>query len=131
MDVPEEERREANRIGALIRKKLFEIMDLQAHIDALLRDEHPTPFGSARFKNSRPETLQRVVAMTAIQFILFEPAHLVQGNEEVHAVGKKMIDLIVEQLRGLPETEPKGQRSHMEREASAPPHLILRHHAVD
>jgi hypothetical protein len=46
--------------------------------------------------------------MTAIQFILFEPMHLVEGNEEVHAVGKKMIDLIVDQLRLLREAEPKG-----------------------
>ncbi len=108
MDVPEEERREAERIGALVRKKLFEIMDLQADIDALLRDKHPTPFGSAPFKNSRPETLQRVVAITAIQFILFEPVYLVTGNEEVHAVAKKLIDLIINQLKLLRETEPKG-----------------------
>lgn len=108
MDVPEEERREANRIGALIRKKLFEIMDLQADIDALLRDKHPTPFGSTPFKNSCPETLQRVVAITAIQFILFEPVHLVKGNEEVHTVGKKLTDLIINQLKLLRETEPKG-----------------------
>ena len=108
LDVPEEERREANRIGALIRKRLFEIMDLQGDIDARIREKHPTPFGSAPYKNSRPETLQRVVAMTAIQFILFEPVHLVEGNEEVHAVGRKMIDLIVDQLRRLRETEPKG-----------------------
>ena len=107
MDVPEEERREASRIGALVRKKLFEIMDLRGDIDALIRDK-PTPFGSGPFKNSRPETLQWVVAMTAIQFILFEPASLVNGNEEVHAVSKKLIDLIVNQLRLLRETEPKG-----------------------
>ena len=107
MDVPEEERREASRIGALVRKKLFEIMDLQIDIDALVRDKH-SQSGSALFKNSRPETLQRVVAMTAIQFILFEPASLVNGNEEVHAVSKKLIDLIVNQLRLLRETEPQG-----------------------
>ena len=94
LDVPEEERREAERIGALVRNKLFEIMELQADIDALLRDKHPTPFGSAKWKNCRPESLQRLVALTAIQFILFEPVHLVEGNEEVHAVGKKMIDLM-------------------------------------
>jgi len=46
--------------------------------------------------------------MTALQFILFEPVHLVKGNEEVHAAGGKMIDLIVKQLRLLRETEPKG-----------------------
>ena len=101
MDVPEEERREANRIGALVCKKLFQIMDLQGDIDALLRDK-PTPFGSARFKNSRPETLQRVVAMTAIQFLLFEPASLVNGNEEVHTASKKLIDLIISQLKLRP-----------------------------
>ena len=107
MDVSDEERREANRIGVLVRKKLFEIMDLQADIDALIRDK-PTPFGSAKWQYSCPETLQRVVAMTAIQFILLEPASLVNGNEEVHAVGKKMIDMIVSQLRLLRETEPRG-----------------------
>jgi RNA 3'-terminal phosphate cyclase len=108
LDVPEEERREAEKTGELVCAKLLEIMDLQADIDALLRDKHPTPFGSARFKNSRPETLQRIVTMTAIQFILFEPENLVKGNQEVHAVGKKLIDLILGQLKLLRKTEPKG-----------------------
>ncbi len=107
LDVPDEERRDAQKTGSLICKKLLEIMDLQADIDALLRDKHPTPFGSARFKNSRPETLQRAVTMTAIQFLLFEPEHLVKGNQEIHLVGKKLIDLIVDQLRLLRKTEPK------------------------
>jgi len=107
LDAPEEELREANRIGALVRKKLFEIMDLQGDIDTLIRDK-PTPFGSGPFKNCRPENLQWVVAMTAIHFILLEPASLVNGNEEVHAVGKKLIDLIVSQLNLLRETEPQG-----------------------
>ena len=107
MEVSDEERREANRIGALVREKLFEIMDLQGDIDTLIRDK-PTPFGSVPFKNCRPESLQRVVAMTAVQFILLEPVSLVNGNEEVHAVGKKLIDLIVSQLRLLRETEPQG-----------------------
>ena len=106
MDVPEEERREANRIGALVRKKLFEIMDLQGDIDALIRDQHPSPFGSARFENSPPETLQRVVAMTAIQFLLFEPKDYVEGNENMQAAGGKMIDMIVAQLKELRKREP-------------------------
>lgn len=106
MDVPEEERREANRIGAVICERLFEIMDLQGDIDALIRDVHPSPFGSARYENSRPETLQRVVAMTAIQFLLFEPKHYLEGNEEMQAVGGKMIELIVAQLKELQKTEP-------------------------
>jgi hypothetical protein len=107
VDVPEEERREAEQIGVLVRNKLFEIMDLQADIDTLIRDKS-TPFGSGPFKNCRPESLQRVVAMTAIQFILLEPASLVKGNEEIQTAGKKMIDMIVNQLRLLRETEPTG-----------------------
>ena len=83
MDVSDEERRDAENTGELIRKKLLEIMDLQADIDALMREKHPTPFGSARWKNSRPETLQRLVAITAIQFLLFEPEDWVKGNDEV------------------------------------------------
>lgn len=106
MDVSDGERREANRIGSVVRKKLFEIMDLQGDIDSLLRDEHPSPFGSAHYNNSRIETLQRVVAMTAIQFLLFEPEHLVKGNKEVHAAGEKMLDLIVAQLEQLRKMEP-------------------------
>jgi hypothetical protein len=106
LDVPDEERREANRTGALVRKKLFEIMDLQGDIDALIRDKHPTPFGSARYKNSPPETLQRVVAMTAIQFLLFEPEHYVEGNKEMQALGGKLLELIVAQLKELRNREP-------------------------
>jgi hypothetical protein len=38
--VPDEVRREAERVGELVRKKLMEVMDLQGDIDALLRDKH-------------------------------------------------------------------------------------------
>ena len=107
MEIPEEERQEANRIGVLVCEKLLKIMDLQGDIDALIRDKHPTPFGSARYKNSLPETLQRVVAMTAIQFLLFEPKHYVEGNKEMQAVGGKMLELIVEQLKLLQKREPQ------------------------
>ena len=44
MGVPDEEG-DAEKTGELVSKKLMEIMDLQADIDALLRDKHPTPFG--------------------------------------------------------------------------------------
>ena len=107
MEVPEEERREAERIGAFVRNKLFEIMDLQGDIDTLIRDAHPSPFGSARWQNSRPETLQRLVLITALQFLLFEAVDLVKGNDEVHAAATKLIDMILEQLKLLRETEPK------------------------
>ncbi len=108
MDVPEGERREAEKTGALVHKKLLEIMDLQADIDALLRDKHPTPFGSARWKNSRPETLQRLVLMTAIQFVLFEPVDWVTGNDEFKLAAEKMLKIVLGQLEVLRKTEPQG-----------------------
>ena len=55
------------------RVKLLDIMDLQGDIDTLLRDVRRSPFGSEKFKNARPEELQRLVMMTALQFVLFEP----------------------------------------------------------
>ena len=41
MSASDEERRDAEKMGELVRKKLFEIMDLQADIDALLRAVNP------------------------------------------------------------------------------------------
>ena len=82
MSVPDEVRRDAERTGELVRKKLMEIMDLQANIDTLLRSDQPTPFGSKNWQYACPEALQRLVAMTAIQFILFEPVGRVKGNDE-------------------------------------------------
>ena len=76
-------------------------MDLQADIDALLRDDHPTPFGSKHWQYACPEALQRLVAMTAIQFVLFEPVSRVRGNEEFKVAADKMIKIIVAQLKTL------------------------------
>jgi hypothetical protein len=101
MSVPEEQRRDAEKTGELVRKKLMEIMDLQADIDALLRDRHPTPFGSQQWQHASLEALQRLVAMTAIQFILFEPADWVTGNEEFRVAADKMIEVILTQLKTL------------------------------
>ena len=101
MDVPEEERRKAAITGELVHKKLLEIMDLQADIDALLRDKHPTPFGSKHYQYACPEALQRVVAMTAIQFILFEPVEWVKRNDEFRVAADKMLEIIVAQLKTL------------------------------
>src|SRR5205085_4151774 len=61
MSVSDEERLDAERTGELVRKKLMEIMDLQADIDALLRDTHPSPFGSKNWEFACPEALQRLV----------------------------------------------------------------------
>lgn len=101
MSVPDEVRRDAEKTGELVCKKLMEIMDLQADIDALLRDDHPTPFGSKNWQYACPEALQRLVAMTAIQFILFEPARMVQGNDEFKVAAEKIIKIIVAQLKTL------------------------------
>src|SRR5438128_9933272 len=101
MSVPDEVRRDAEKTGELVRKKLMEIMDLQADIDTLLRDKHPTPFGSKHYQYACPEALQRVVAMTAIQFILFEPVDWVKRNKEFRVAADKMLEIIVAQLKTL------------------------------
>ncbi|HWG41242.1 MAG TPA: hypothetical protein VN688_00540 [Gemmataceae bacterium] len=101
MSVPDEVRRNAEKTGELVRKKLMEIMDLQADIDALLRDAHPTPFGSKNWQYACPEALQRLVAMTAIQFVLFEPVERVQGNEEVKVAAEKLVSILSQQLKTL------------------------------
>jgi len=101
MSVPDEVRRDAEKTGELVRKKLMEIMDLQADIDALLREAHPTPFGSRNWQYACPAALQRLVAMTAIQFVLFEPVGMVKGNEEVKVVAEKLVSLLSEQLKTL------------------------------
>src|SRR5436309_6551070 len=101
MSVSDEERRDAEKTGELVRKKLMEIMDLQADIDALLRDKHPTPFGSKNWQYADIESLQRLVAMTAIQFVLFEPAGRVKGNEAVKEAAGKLMSMLSEQLKTL------------------------------
>ncbi len=101
MSVSDEERRDANKTGELVSKKLKEIMDLQADIDALLRDKHLTPFGSKHWQYADLESLQRVVAMTAIQFVLFEPVGHVKGNDEFKVAADKMLEIIIAQLKTL------------------------------
>jgi hypothetical protein len=94
-------RRDAERIGELVRKELMEIRELQADIDALLRDDHPTPFGSKNWQYASPEALQRLVAMTAIQFVLFEPVGRVKGNDEFKVAADRMIEILIAQLKIL------------------------------
>lgn len=101
MSVSDEERRDAEKTGELVCKKLKEIMDLQADIDALLRDKHPTPFGSKNWDYACIEALQRIVAMTAIQFVLFEPEGRVKGDAEFKVAADKMIEIILAQLKTL------------------------------
>src|SRR3954449_13350539 len=78
----EEGRRDAEKTGELVRKKLMEIMDLQADIDALLRDKPPTPFGAKNWQFACPEAPQRFVLLAAVQFVLLEPVERVEGNDE-------------------------------------------------
>jgi hypothetical protein len=46
-NVSDAEREKATRAQTLVCKKLLEIMDLQADIDVLVRDKHPTGNGLA------------------------------------------------------------------------------------
>jgi hypothetical protein len=108
LDMPEEERREAERTAELVCKKLLEIMDLQADIDALLRDKHPTPFGSGKWKNARPEELQRLVLMTAVQFVLFEPVDWVPGNDNFKVAAGKLLQVVHAQMKWLKAKYPQG-----------------------
>ena len=78
-------------------------MDLQGDIDTLLRDSNPSPFGPAKWKDARPEELQRLVMMTAIQFVLFEPVDWVDGNEEVKTAAEELLDVTLCQLNALKE----------------------------
>ena len=101
MSVPDDVWEDAKKTGALVSKKLKEIMDLQADIDALLRDKHPTPFGSKKWKFACIEALQRLVAMTAIQFVLFEPEGRVEGDAEFRVAADKLLGIISDQLKTL------------------------------
>lgn len=101
MSVPDDVRRDAEKTGELVSKKLMEIMDLQGDIDALLRDAHPSPFASKNWQYACPEALQRLVAMTAIQFVLFEPVDWVKDNDDFKAAADKMMAIIVAQLKTL------------------------------
>src|SRR3954470_16988614 len=101
MSVPDEVRREDERTGEIVRTKLMQIMDLQADIDGLLRDGKLTPFGSKKWEHASLEALQRLVAMVATQFLLFEPTDWVEGNDELKAAAERMLDVIAAQLKGL------------------------------
>jgi hypothetical protein len=101
MTVPDEVRREAERTGELVRKKLLEIMNLQAGIDTLLRDDHHKPSASRDWQYASLEALQRLVLMKAIQFTLYEPVGWVKGNDEFKVAAERMIEIVVAQLKLL------------------------------
>jgi hypothetical protein len=101
MSLPDEVRREAEGTGALVREKLFEIMDLQAEIDILLRDRRHKPSGSKDWQYASLEALQRLVLMKAIQFILYEPVGRVEGNDEFKVPADRMIEIVGAQLKTL------------------------------
>ncbi|MCA8998126.1 MAG: hypothetical protein KDA80_14105 [Planctomycetaceae bacterium] len=109
MSHSEEEIKDAIKAQRLICQKLLEIMDLQGDIDALLRDEHPSPFGSAKWKNARPEELQRLVMVTAIQFVLFEPDDWVEGGDKFRVAADKLLKEALSQLKWLKRKYHDGQ----------------------
>ena len=112
MSHSEEEINDAIKSQRLVCKKLLEIMDLQGDVDTLLRDVHRSPFGSGKFKNAQPEELQRLVMMTAMQFVLFEPTDLVKGNAEFTLAAEKLLDLTSSQLNWLKEKFHKRKNSN-------------------
>jgi hypothetical protein len=57
--------------------------------------------------NARPEELQRLVMMTAIQFVLFEPDDMVQGNAEIKKTAEKFLNMTSSQLKWLQKKYPK------------------------
>lgn len=107
MDYSEDEIRDAERTAEVLCKKLLEIMELQADIDTLLRGDEPTPFGAGKWKDARPEILQRLVAITAIQFILFEPEDWVKGNDKFKAVAGGFLNKMFDQLNWLKKKYPR------------------------
>jgi hypothetical protein len=66
-----------------------------------LRDDHPSPFESRNRQHASLEALQRLVAMTAIQFVLFEPEGWVKGDDEFKVAADRMIEIIIAQLKTL------------------------------
>ena len=103
MDHSEEEIRDAIKTQNLLCQKLLEILNLQGYIDSLLRDNHPPPFGSEKFKNARPEELQRLVMTTAIQFVLFEPEESAKGNGDFKKAAENLFEVTASQLNWLKE----------------------------
>ena len=112
MSHSEEEINDAIKSQRLVCKKLLDIMDLQGDIDTLLRDSHRSSFGSEKFKNARPEELQRLVMMTALQFVLFEPPDWVKGNAEFKLAAEKLLNLTSSQLHWLKEKHHKNRSSN-------------------
>ena|GEM_PF-666647 len=112
MSHSEEEINDAIKSQRLVCKKLLDIMDLQGDVDTLLRDVQRSPFGSGKFKNARPEELQRLVMMTAIQFVLFEPSDWVKGNDEFQLAAEKLLNLTSDQLNWLKEKYNKKKNSN-------------------
>lgn len=103
MSHSEDEINDAIKTQRLVCQKLLEIMDLQGDVDALLRDSHPSPFGSDKWKNARPEELQRLVMMAAIQFVLFEADNWVEGNNDFKVAAEKLVEVTSSQLKWLRE----------------------------
>ena len=84
-------------------------MDLQGDIDTCLRNKHPKPFGSAKWKNARPEELHRRVMVAAIQFVLYEPEDWVAGSDDFKGAAEKRLDVTLSQLKWLKEKYPQQE----------------------
>ncbi len=67
------------------------------------RHRHQSPLGASKFNYARPEELQRLAMMTAIQFVLFEPHEWVEGSKDFKVAVEKLIDVTSSQLKWLKE----------------------------
>ncbi len=101
MGISDEEMKDAQQTQALVCQKLREIIDLQGDIDGLLRESYPSPFDSGKLKNARPEELQRIALMAAVQFVLYEPENWVVSNDQFKNSADELLKIVTQQLQWL------------------------------
>lgn len=105
-NVPGKEGKDPAKTAQLVCKKLQEILDVQADIDALLHDKPLTPYGSGKWKDARLEELQRLVLKAAVQFVLLEPADRVAGNDDFRVAADRLLEVVAAQMKWLEATHP-------------------------
>lgn len=98
---------DAAKVAPLLCKKLLEIMDVQSEIDALVHGKLPMPYGSNKWKHASLEELERLVLMTAVQFVLREPVDGVVGNDEFQAAADRLLDVVHAQMEWLEARQPQ------------------------
>ena len=83
MSYSEDEIKDAIKTQTLVCEKLLEIMELQGDIDSLYETPILHPSVQPDGRTLVPKNFTRLVMMTAIQFVCFEPNDWVDGNREL------------------------------------------------